>query len=34
MLVANNVGLQYGKRVLFDEVNSKSKSAACAGIVR
>jgi len=33
MLSANNVGLQYGKRVLFDEVNLKFTSGNCYGVI-
>ncbi len=33
MLVANNVGLQYGKRVLFDEVNLKFTTGNCYGVI-
>ncbi len=33
MLTANNVGLQYGKRVLFDEVNLKFTTGNCYGVI-
>lgn len=33
MLEVNNISLQYGKRVLFDEVNIKFKSGNCYGII-
>jgi len=33
MIAANNVSLQYGKRVLFDEVNIKFTSGNCYGII-
>ncbi len=33
MLVANNIGLQYGKRVLFDEVNLKFTTGNCYGVI-
>ena len=33
MIAANNVSLQYGKRVLFDEVNIKFTNGNCYGII-
>ena len=33
MIAANNVSLQYGKRVLFDEVNIKFTNGNCYGIL-
>ena len=33
MISANNVSLQYGKRVLFDEVNIKFTGANCYGVI-
>lgn len=33
MLSTNNVGLQYGKRVLFDEVNLKFTKGNCYGVI-
>lgn len=33
MISANNVSLQYGKRVLFDEVNIKFTSGNCYGVI-
>ncbi len=33
MIAANNISLQYGKRVLFDEVNIKFTSGNCYGII-
>ena len=33
MIAANNVSLQYGKRVLFDEVNIKFTGGNCYGII-
>ncbi len=33
MITANNVSLQYGKRVLFDEVNIKFVQGNCYGII-
>ncbi|MEK6477994.1 ATP-binding cassette domain-containing protein [Catalinimonas sp. 4WD22] len=33
MITANNVSLQYGKRVLFDEVNIKFTQGNCYGII-
>ena len=33
MLSANNVSLQYGKRVLFDEVNIKFTEGNCYGVI-
>ena len=33
MIAANNVSLQYGKRVLFDEVNIKFTDGNCYGII-
>ncbi len=33
MLAANNVGLQYGKRVLFDDVNLKFTTGNCYGVI-
>ena len=33
MLTANNISLQYGKRVLFDEVNLKFTKGNCYGVI-
>ncbi|MDF9797441.1 ATPase subunit of ABC transporter with duplicated ATPase domains [Catalinimonas alkaloidigena] len=33
MITANNISLQYGKRVLFDEVNIKFTQGNCYGII-
>ena len=33
MLSANNITLQYGKRVLFDEVNIKFNGENCYGVI-
>lgn len=33
MIAANNVSLQYGKRVLFDEVNIKFSAGNCYGVI-
>ena len=33
MISANNISLQYGKRVLFDEVNISFKPGNCYGII-
>ena len=33
MLSTNNLGLQYGKRVLFDEVNLKFTKGNCYGVI-
>lgn len=33
MLSTNNIGLQYGKRVLFDEVNLKFTRGNCYGVI-
>ena len=33
MISANNVSLQYGKRVLFDEVNIKFTPGNCYGLI-
>jgi ATPase subunit of ABC transporter with duplicated ATPase domains len=33
MLAVNNVGLQFGKRVLFDEVNLKFTKGNCYGVI-
>jgi ATPase subunit of ABC transporter with duplicated ATPase domains len=33
MITANNVSLQYGKRILFDEVNIKFTQGNCYGII-
>ncbi len=33
MLTANEIGLQYGKRVLFDEVNLKFTKGNCYGVI-
>ena len=33
MIAANNVSLQYGKRVLFDEVNVKFTEGNCYGVI-
>jgi ATPase subunit of ABC transporter with duplicated ATPase domains len=33
MIAANNVSLQYGKRVLFDDVNVKFGSGNCYGVI-
>ncbi len=33
MLIVNNVGLQFGKRVLFDEVNLKFVKGNCYGVI-
>lgn len=33
MLSANNITLQYGKRVLFDEVNIKFNGDNCYGVI-
>ena len=33
MISANNVSLQYGKRVLFEDVNVKFGSGNCYGVI-
>ena len=33
MIAANNISLQYGKRILFDEVNIKFTEGNCYGII-
>ena len=33
MIAANNVSLQFGKRVLFDEVNIKFANGNCYGVI-
>ena len=33
MLSVNNVGLQFGKRVLFDDVNMKFTKGNCYGVI-
>ena len=33
MLTANNISLQFGKRVLFDEVNVTFASGNCYGVI-
>ncbi|MEQ9304563.1 MAG: ATP-binding cassette domain-containing protein, partial [Marinoscillum sp.] len=33
MIATQNVSLQYGKRVLFDEVNVKFTAGNCYGII-
>ncbi|HRP60215.1 MAG TPA: ATP-binding cassette domain-containing protein, partial [Vicingus sp.] len=33
MIAAHNVSLQYGKRVLFDEVNIKFTEGNCYGVI-
>ena len=33
MISANNVSLQFGKRVLFDEVNIKFTQGNCYGVI-
>ena len=33
MLTVSNLGLQYGKRVLFDEVNLTFTSGNCYGVI-
>ena len=33
MIAAHNVSLQYGKRVLFDEVNIKFNDGNCYGVI-
>ncbi|NBW38710.1 MAG: ATP-binding cassette domain-containing protein, partial [Cytophagia bacterium] len=33
MIAANNVSLQFGKRVLFDEVNIKFTAGNCYGVI-
>ncbi len=33
MIAANNVSLQFGKRVLFDEVNIKFTPGNCYGVI-
>lgn len=33
MITVNNIGLQYGKRVLFDEVNLKFTHGNCYGVI-
>ena len=33
MITVDNVGLQYGKRVLFDEVNLKFTQGNCYGVI-
>jgi ATPase subunit of ABC transporter with duplicated ATPase domains len=33
MISANNIGLRYGKRVLFEEVNIKFEKGNCYGII-
>lgn len=33
MITVDNLGLQYGKRVLFDEVNMKFTQGNCYGVI-
>ena len=33
MLSANNINLQYGKRILFDDVNIKFNGDNCYGVI-
>jgi ATPase subunit of ABC transporter with duplicated ATPase domains len=33
MISANNISLQFGKRVLFDEVNIKFTPGNCYGVI-
>ena len=33
MITVNNLSLQYGKRVLFDEVNIKFTHGNCYGVI-
>jgi len=33
MITVSNVGLQYGKRVLFEEVNLKFTQGNCYGVI-
>ena len=33
MLMANNIGLRYGKRVLFENVNVKFEGDNCYGVI-
>ncbi len=33
MLIANNIGLRYGKRILFDNVNLKFENNNCYGLI-
>ena len=33
MIAAHNISLQYGKRVLFDEVNIKFTQGNCYGVI-
>ena len=33
MLLATNIGLRYGKRVLFDNVNLKFEGNNCYGVI-
>ena len=33
MIAAHNVSLQYGKRILFDEVNIKFNHGECYGVI-
>jgi ATPase subunit of ABC transporter with duplicated ATPase domains len=33
MIAAHNISLQYGKRVLFDEVNIKFTPGNCYGVI-
>ena len=33
MLTVSNLGIQYGKRVLFDEVNLTFTSGNCYGVI-
>ena len=33
MIAAQNISLQYGKRVLFDEVNIKFTQGNCYGVI-
>ena len=33
MISANNIGLRYGKRVLFEDVNIKFEKGNCYGII-
>ena len=33
MIAANNLSLQFGKRILFDEVNLRFVSGNCYGVI-
>ena len=33
MITVSNLGLQYGKRILFDEVNLKFTDGNCYGVI-